>query len=863
MRAFAALVIALFFACGASAEPIDYFRTPNTDYDPKITTPDEFLGFGLGDRPVRHDALVSYLRLLERQSDRITTETIGFTHEGRPILFFTITSPENHARLEDIRREHLARLSTTADDENVPAVVWLHYGVHGAESSGMDASLPTLYHLAAARGEAIDQTLRDAVILMVAVYNPDGHSRRVNHVETFLGDAVVTDPASALHDLWGNARTNHYWFDLNRDWLLQTQPESQAWIGKWHQWKPNVTADFHEMGSDGSYYFHPGEPRRTNPLIPPRASELMQLIAREHANRLDNMGELYTSEEGFDNFYIGKGSTYPLVNGGVGFLFEAAAARGGHIDTDNGVRTYAQNIRIHFNTALTTIEGARKNRPALLAYQRDFFSLASREALNSAVKAFVFTTNGDEARLDHFLALLARHDIKAYRLSRDITVDGRAYAASASYVVPMVQPQFRLIRGLFDKVRTFEENVFYDVSAWTMPLAYDLDYAGLDGVRFNSSALGEQVAGVPRAKPAPGAATYGYMFDWADYYAPRALYRFLSEDVIARVLVSPKSLTIGQSTREFPAGSIFVPFAGQRVSRARIAEIAAQAAREDGADVFPVNSGNAAPGVGDLGAGDSVRSLKKPAILLLFDDGVARGSAGQIWHLLDHRMKMPVVLRRKGALGGVELSDYTHVILPGGDNADLGDKDADRIADFVRRGGVLIATEDAAIWAQEKYLGEEMRDSAAPAADASKPAAAKDARFDYSAKIVKDAEHLIGGAIFGSDLDVTHPLGFGYSDRSVATMRTITGVLKTPKDPVATVARYADAPVLSGYASEKRVREIAGSPMLTANRLGAGTIALFADDPSFRATFFGADKLFMNAVFFSPVVEAAEIAEEH
>jgi hypothetical protein len=863
MRALAAIILTLTFAFEASAEPIDYFRVANIEYDAKVTTPDQFLGFGLGDRPVRHDQLVSYLRLLDRQSDRITSETIGFTHEGRAILFFTITSPKNHARLESIRQAHLSRLAPNAQDADGPAVVWLHYGVHGAESSGMDASIPTLYHLAAAQGQAIEDTLANAIILMVAIYNPDGHSRRVNHVETFLGDAPVTDPASALHNLWGEARTNHYWFDLNRDWLLQTQPESQSWIGKWHQWKPNVTADFHEMGSNASYYFHPGEPRRTNPLIPPRASELLALISREHADRLDQLGELYTSEEGFDNFYIGKGSTYPLVNGGVGILFEAGAARGGAIETDNGIRTYAQNIRIHFNTGLTTIDGARKNRPALLAYQRDFFTIAQREALNNPIKGYVFTTNGDEARADLFVALLARHDIAAYRLNREVSAGGRMFAASSSFVVPMNQPQYRLIRGLFDRVTEFEENVFYDVSAWTMPLAYDLDHASLDSVRFNASLLGERANARPRTKRAPGEAGYGYIFDWSDYYAPRALYRFLSEDVIARVLVAPKTLTIGAETRAFAAGSIFIPFAGQKVARTRIAEIAAGVAKEDGVDIFGIASGNAAAGVGDLGAGDSVRSLKEPKILLLFGDGVSRGSAGQIWHLLDHRMKMPVVLRPKGALGGVELSDYTHIVLPGGEDAALEDKAADRVADWVRRGGVLIATEDAAIWAQGKLLTEDLRDPQPADAAATTPVEGAEARFNYAEKTVRDAEHLIGGALFESDLDTTHPLGFGYADRSVATMRTITGVLRTPKDPVATVARYVPAPLISGYASAKRTAEIAGTPMLTANRLGDGAIVLFADDPSFRATFLGADKLFMNAVFFAPIIEPAEIADEH
>ncbi|MBB5517283.1 M14 family zinc carboxypeptidase [Amphiplicatus metriothermophilus] len=857
MRPVAAAIVAvalILFHFPALAEPIDYYRAPGAYYDPAIPTPDEFFGHGLGDKPVRHDMMVAYMRALARQSPRIAAETVGFSHEGRPILFLTITAPENHERLDDIRAAHIARLAPDAPDTDGPAVVWLHYGVHGAESSGMDAAIPTLYHLAAAQGEAIEETLRDTVVLMVAIFNPDGHSRRVNHVYTFLSETPVTDPAHAQHNLWIEARTNHYWFDLNRDWMLQTQPESQSWIGKWHEWKPNVVGDFHEMGSNSTYYFHPGEPRRVNPLIPERARELASAFAEEYRGRLDAAGELYASEEGFDNFYVGKGSTYPQVNGAVGILFEAAAARGGRIDTDNGLRTYAQNIRIHFNMSLSTIEGARRHRAALRAYQRAFFAGAPREARAHPVKAYVFTTAGDEARLDHFLKLLARHDVAAYRLARDVAAGGRDFRAGASVVVPLDQPQHRFIRALFDRVTEFEENVFYDVSGWTMPLAYDLDYAPLDGMRYNASLLGERARGAGYAKPAPGEARYGYIFDWEDYYAPRALHRFLSEDVIARVLAAPKTLAIDGAPREFRRGAIFVPFAGQTVSRERIAQIAARVAREDGVDIFPLDSGNAAPGVGDLGASRSVRSLKKPKILLLFDDGVSRYSAGQIWHLLDWRMKIPVVMRRKNDLGGLKLSDYTHIILPGGRGARLDDKDAETVKTWVRAGGVLIATADAAVWAQGAFLADAAREKPAEEIPAGEE------RLDYAEKTVKDAEHVIGGALFESDLDITHPLGFGYADRAIATMKTGAHVLATPKNPYATVARYTQAPLLSGYASERRVGEIAGTPMLAADRLGAGAIVLFTDDTSFRATFLGADKLFMNAVFFAPIVEAAGAA---
>ncbi len=861
MRATIFLLMAAVFAFDAKAEPIDFYHVDGVTYNEEVTSPDAFLGHGLGDKPVRHDMMVGYLRTLARQSDRIEAETIGFTHEGRPILFFTVTSPENQARIDEIRRAHRARLAPGAGDQDGPAVVWLNYGVHGAESAGMDAAIPTLYHLAAAEGEAIEQTLRDTVVVIVAIFNPDGHSRRVNHVYTYLSDAEVTDPAHAAHNLWIEARTNHYWFDLNRDWLLLTQPESRAWIAKWHEWKPNVSADFHEMGSNSTYYFHPGEPRRKNPLIPDRERELLSAIAEEHAAWLDRQGELYVSEEGFDNFYIGKGSTYPSVNGGVGILFEAAAARGGAIETENGIRTYARNIKIHFNTSLTTIEGARKNRPALRDYQKAFFADAAKAAREDAVKAYVFTTAGDEARLDAFLTLLASHDVRAHALARDVTADGRTFPAGASYIVPMSQPQYVMIKGLFDRVTEFEENVFYDVSGWTLPLAYDLDYAALEGMRFNGSLLGDPAGGIDLDKPAPAKSGYGYIFDWDDYYAPRALHRFLGEDVIARVLIRPKRIMTGGAARDFREGAIFVPLSGQTAAPARILEIAQTAAREDGVDIFPVDSGNAAPGVGDLGARGSVRTLEKPSVMLLFDDGVSRYSAGQLWHLLDHKMKIPVVLRRKDALGGVDLSDYTHIILPGGGTLDNPIKD--EIAAWIRDGGVLVATKGAAVWAQDAYLadalheeegdeGEENADGAAEAADEDAPL-----RFDYAEKTIRDAEDVVAGAVYESDLDVTHPLAFGHRDRRVATMRAIPDTLKRPKDPVASVAVYTDAPLLSGYSSEKRLDEISGTPMLTANRLGGGTVVLFADDPAFRATFPGSEKLFMNAIFFASVVERA------
>ncbi|MEM9495300.1 MAG: M14 family zinc carboxypeptidase [Pseudomonadota bacterium] len=869
MRIASVLAAALaFFSSQANSEPIEYFQVEGVSYNRAITTPDAFIGYGLGEKPVRHDVMVGYLRSLAQQSDRITKETIGYSHEGRPILSFVITSPENQARINEIKAAHKARLNPANADTEGPAVVWLNYGVHGAESSGMDAAIPMLYHLAAAEGEPVEQMLEDTVIVIVAIFNPDGHSRRINHVYTFGGVAQVTDPQHALHNLWIEARTNHYWFDLNRDWLLLTQPESQAWIAKWHEWKPNVSGDFHEMGSNATYYFHPGEPKRKNPLIPDRERELLSSIAEEHAAWLDAEGELYTSEDGFDNFYVGKGSTYPSINGSVGILFEAAAARGGAIETDNGERTYAQNIRIHFNTSLTTVNGAMKNRQALRQYQRQFFTGAPSRARAHPVKGYVFTTNEDEARLSHFVELLERHDIAVHRLARDLEVDGRRYEADKSYIVDMAQPQFTMLRGIFDRVTTFEENIFYDVSGWTLPLAYDLDYAGLDNVRFNRSLLGDQATAPAIAKPAPEEATYGYIFEWNDYYAPRALHRLQKADILTRVLIEPKTLAVAGREKTFGRGSVFVPLLGQTTARARIHELAAEIAAKDGVDIAALSSGNATAGGGDLGSSNSASALQKPSVLLLFDGGVSRYAAGQLWHLMDKRMEIPVTLRQKSRLVSLDLTKYTHIVLPGGDTGPEGamlNEDArDALSAWINTGGVFVAMKESSIWAQDALLADTLHIDDEDDEDAGDDDT-EDApeRFDYADKNLKDAEHVIGGALFESDLDPTHPLAFGHNDRAIATMRAMTDTLETPLDPVATVARYTETPLLSGYASDKRIDEIAGTPMLTGNAVGDGAIVLFADDPSFRATFFGSDKLFLNALFFGALIEGATFDGGH
>ncbi|MEL7230944.1 MAG: peptidase, partial [Pseudomonadota bacterium] len=675
-----------------------------------------------------------------------------------------------------------------------------------------------------------------------------------DHMETFWSYADNTDINDAAHNMWIEARTNHYWFDLNRQWLLLTQPESQAWIKQWHKWKPMVSADYHEMGSNSPYYFHPGEEKRRNPLIPKRARELTQGIGQRHAEFLDSEARLYWTEEGFDNFYIGKGSTYPQINGSLGILFEAGAARGGAVETERGLVETADNVRTQFRTALTTIQGALDLREEITGYQRDFFAENAREAARGGLSGWVFTAEGDPERAARFVRLLRMHDIEVAQLLSDFTADGRTYAAGTSYYVPMAQVNNRMVRGIFERFIEFEENVFYDVSGWTMPLTYDLEYSE---VRGRSVPNGQPATGEFQAAPVPDQASYGYVFNWSHTYAPRALNRVLAADLMARATIKESSVRTTRGTVELGRGAIFVPLARQDTTRDEIYQIMRTIAAEDGVPVYAATSGLTPVTGADLGSNRTFRALEQPRVVLAYDGGLSRYDVGEVWWTLDYRHRMAVTLVHKDDLGGLDWRDYTHLVLVGG-NAALDEGVTEAVTDWIRAGGSLIATRDGAEWAQGAILNPSEEEGEGDGASKESDDEGEDGpdRFDYSDMSVRDAEHVIGGAIFAADLDISHPLGFGFSDRDLPVHRNESFVLERPdENPYAVPVQYTDAPLLSGYASERRLEEIAGTPSVVVERLGRGTVILMADNPVFRGTYPGTEKLLMNAIFFSGLID--------
>ncbi len=850
----------------------------NVSYDSQIPTPEAFLGHALGSAPVRHHQLVEYLQTVAGLSDRMTVEIIGYSHERRPILFLVVTSLENHARIGEIRDEHIALTEPSMNQiagDDMPVVTWLDYGVHGAESSGMDAALPTAYYLAAAQGPEVEKILDESVILLTAVFNPDGHAKRASWFDSYGSQVTVPDPQHLEHDYDGQVlRTNHYGFDLNRQWLLLTQPESRAWMRKWHEWRPNVSVDFHEMGPEHTYYSHPGVATRSHPLIPDAAEQLMLDTVRESERFLDSEARLYFHGERYDNFYIGKGSTYPLINGGVGILYEAGSAKGVELDTPHGLRSYRENIRKHFRTSIGSIEGALNQRTRLLTYQKQFYESALADAGDSAVKAYVFDAPNDAARRYHFVDLLRSHRIKTYELSRNLEVNGKTFTAGEALIVPLRQPQYRMIRGIFDTITEFEDSTFYDVSSWTVPLAFNLQYEALSGRSFSANLVGAEPSLVIPSADAPDAANYGFVFEWTGYYAPRALNRVLDADLLASVATKPFALQTTRGAHQFGVGSILVPFDRQEQSPEQIAELMRVIATEDGLFVHAITSGRSPSGTAGLNpGGPSFVPVKEPKVLLVTGREVNLYDTGAAWHLMDFRMRIPVILRERERLNDLDWSPYTHVIFPGGEYEEYAPDYLDTLRQWVGHGGTVIGIRQASQWLRDNVLDyvEPVDGDAVSAIDGAETIpgseqlrpeeqeeqeAEETDRLDYAEKESRDAADVIGGAIFSGDLDITHPLGFGYDRRDIAMHKNTDEVMERPDNPYATVIAYSEQPLLSGYASATNKDALAGTAALIADRRGDGSVILFSDDPNFRAIWFGTNKLFMNALFFSKVFQA-------
>lgn len=849
------LLIFLFPIALTAQKSLDYYLPDNLEYNPAIPAPEEVIGHQIGEWHITHDKLVQYMYTLAEASGRVTIEEYATTYEDRPLVLLTITSERNHSNIDRIKENQQTltdpETSQNLDISRMPVIINMGYSVHGNEPSGANASPLVAYYLAAAEGEEIDNLLENAVILIDPSLNPDGLQRFSTWVNMHKSHAINPDPADReYNEVWPGGRTNHYWFDLNRDWLPVQHPESRGRVLKFHEWKPNVLTDFHEMGTNSTYFFQPGVSSRTHPLTPQRNQDLTKAIAEYHAEALDDIQSLYYSREGFDDFYYGKGSTYPDVNGSVGILFEQASSRGHAQKSVHGVIEFPFTIRNQVTTSMSTFKASLELREDLLQHMRNFYKEAAEEADRSQTKAIVFGDDNDSGKTWHLVDMLNHHDIDIYRLSRDLELNNQTFSGNSSYIVPLNQKQFKLINAMFERRTSFSDSLFYDVSSWTMPYAFDLPFTELESRNYNSNLLGEPVNDpeMKKGEVIGGLSNYAYLFEWDEYYAPRALYRLQKEGIRTKVASKPfKAITV-RGARDFDYGTVVVSLGIQddNMNERKIFDIVQKIASEDGIRVYNMQTGFMPEGV-DLGS-PSMENLVTPKVAVLAGSGVRNTEVGEIWHLFDQRYKMPVTILEKARLSRTDLNKYNVIVMPSGSYDDLNDSSVAGLKMWVSRGGTLITQRGTASWAKRNGLAniEFIDNNEEESETAGQIAYAK-------LRDIRGAKN-IGGSIFYGKIDLTHPLGYGFNDENITLFRSNTIFMKKAENPFATPVYYTENPLASGYISEENLEKIRSTASVIVSRNGSGRTITFIDNPNFRAFWFGTNKMFINAVFFGDTI---------
>lgn len=855
---FATCLISLsIYAQSANRGGVDLnYYLPDLDYDENIPTPEEFLGWQIGDWHLSHDLMQAYMRVLAEKSDRVILEEYARSYEERPLFALIFTSPANHRKLGDLQEAHvkLSQLGTAGSDKikDVPGVLLQGFSIHGNEPSGGNAAPLVAYYLAAAPMSEVGDLLNDNIVLLDPCYNPDGFNRFATWANMHKARKLNPDGQDREYDeSWPRGRTNHYWFDLNRDWFPVQHPESRGRAKFFQDWRPNVLTDHHEMGTNATFFFMPGEPTRVYPGTPSINQELTKKIGTFHAEALDGIGSLYYSGEGYDDYYIGKGSTYPDMQGTVGILFEQASSRGHIQESENGLLTFPFTIRNQVVTALSTQRAFVDMKDELLTYQRDYYRKSKTRR-----GGYVVDADGDPGRLVALADLLSHHDI-FFKQTGD---DGEA---PTGLYIPSGQVQHQLLDALFGTIDQFEDSLFYDVSTWTLPYAFNLPTRKVDSP-VDHTVFGGAYEETYDAE----VSDYAYFIPWQHYYSPKTAYRLMESGL--RVKVSHKPFTLANGT-ELGRGTLMIPVQNQGdLTKEEVADLVYKTYKEkfveesdgmQGPDIYDtdfikpiaVNTGTVAEGL-MLGSRSAYSTLTKPEVLLLVDGGVNYLDAGEVWHLLDQRFDIPVTKMEVGKVGSANLDRYNVIVMVDGNYSGLGSRGVENIKEWMGRGKTLITHKRAATWAKAQGLANlETRAFTNPSWTS------KDERRPYEKASRDGGGRVLGGSIFEAKADLTHPLLYGYQREDLPIFKRGTLLFEPTKNDYATPLVYTDEPLLSGYSPRGFTNKVAGSAAIIVSGANGGRTICFADNPNFRAFWYGTNKLFMNAIFFGNTISGATV----
>ncbi|MEY4672896.1 MAG: hypothetical protein RL148_680 [Planctomycetota bacterium] len=910
MRTVALLVACCVVPVLRAQQPEPFW--PGVTLDPAVPTLRQVVGFEPGADAVTHVETEQYLQALAAAApDRMRLVEYGRSWEGRRLWYAVVSSPGHIARLPEIQQamQQLAdprTLDHGAADRllgSVPAVAWLAYSVHGDEASCTDAALALLHHLLAARGDAmVDAILADTVVVVDPLQNPDGRERFVFSHRQNRGPFPDPDPSAAERvQPWPGGRPNHYLFDMNRDWFAMTQRETRARVQAFLQWMPLVYVDLHEMSGNSTYYFAPPA-LPLNPEITATQRASLERFGRNNAKWFDRFGIDYFTREEFDSFYPGYGEGWPTFHGAIGMTYEQAGVRGLVLRREDESRlTFREAVRNHFVASLSTLESVAANKSLLLRDFLEFRRSAVAEGENGAVRAFVFPDRGDRTRLARLVNLLTDQGIEVHRATGELSVAAAAPLVggtaapqrfpAGSYVVSLAQPAKRLATVLLSKHIDMDEGFlkeqaerqrrrqdleFYDLTGWSLPLLFDVECwttaSAPEGAR-ERLAPGAAATGVS----APPAATVAYLVPWDGNGSAALVADLLQQGIRIRSLNKP--FRIGGT--DYPRGSCVIRTNGNPADlHARVSAAALRHGVQLGAtDTSWVESGVS------FGSNEG-HVLRKPRVAMAWDTPMGANSAGWTRYLLEQRYGVPVTKIRTAQLARADLKHFDVVVLPEsiGLGRVLGRDGAERLAGWVRAGGVLVAMGSSTRWLTDegvkllatsaedlqkpKAKGE--KEPAQPAASGEAPKSAEptaeakqdpkpgkdDMPFDYEKAIQPEKEPppRTPGAIVRAVVDAEHWLGSGYGPTAnvVHESSDIYSPVKLDQGTNVVVYGKEDALWLSGFLWPETKRQMAQKAWLVHQPAGRGHVIAFAEDPNVRAFADGLNLFFLNAVLLAP-----------